>query len=337
MTVGLAVLGLAGSVAFAQDYPRLQNRSLTIGSSVPGETTDWRFSWRFPSNTSVGSIRMLVCADVYVLDPCSFTPDADLSAATLASQTGPLGGFAISSQTANELILSRPSAGASGTGQYTYNFDNVVNPTGLHSRFFVQLFAYSSIDASGTPHHRASVASATAEPIMINSVVPPILFFCAGLSISEWCEDVNGNFIDYGDFAPFVTYYATSQFGAATNALGGYVVTINGDTLTSGNKTITPIGALAANTPGIGQFGLNLRANTDPPGGADVVGAGIGVVHPDYDTPDMFLYRDGDIVASAATGTLFNIYTATYIVNIDPDQPTGIYNTTIAYICTAAF
>lgn len=332
----LVLSGLYIGRAYA-DAPRVQNRSLRIGTSEPGATTEYTFSWRWPTNSSVGSIRFLVCSDAYVEDPCSATPDADMSAATLSSQSGSLGGFGISSQAANEIILSRGSAGATGTGQYTFVFANVVNPTVVEHRFFVHILTYSSTDASGTAHHMSAVANAVTTPIAITTKVPPILFFCAGLTVTEWCEDVSGNFIDYGDLAPYVTDYGTSQFGVATNAQNGYVVTVNGNTMASGNKLITPIESLAPNSPGVGQFGLNLRANTDPPAGADVTGAGVGVVAADYDTPDLFLFRDGDTVATAATGTMFNTYTATYIVNIDPDQPSGIYNTTIAYICTAAF
>lgn len=260
-----------------------------------------------------------------------------MSGATLASQSGTLGGFAISSQSASEILISRGAAGNTGTGQYTFTFDDIINPNEVRHRFFVQLFTYSSTDGTGTAHHMASVSNAVTEPIMITTKVPPILYFCAALTITEWCENTSGNHIDYGDFAPFVTKYGTSQFGVATNAVGGYVVTINGNTMTAGNKQITPIDTPSPNVPGIGQFGLNLRANSDPAVGADAIGVGTGTVAPDYDTPDMFLFRDGDIVASAATGTMFNTYTVTYVVNIDPDQPSGIYNTTIAYICTAAF
>lgn len=333
VTVLLSVSGLI----FAADYPKLNNRSLSIGSSAPGTSTDYAISWRWPSNTSIGSVRFLLCADPYVLDPCGVTPPGDMSGATLTSQSGTLGGFAISSQTSDEVVLSRGGAGGSGIGQYTFVLDNVINPTGTQQVFYIQIFTYSTTNASGTPNHMSSVASATASPIMINTDVPPILYFCAAVTITEWCDSVNGNFIDYGDLSPAVEDIGTSQFGVATNALGGYVVTINGNTMASGNKLIDALSVPTASSIGSSQFGLNLRANTLPPFGQDVAGAGIGVVAPDYDTPDLFKYADGDMVASAATGSLFNIYTVTYVVNVPPDQPSGIYNTTVTYICTAAF
>ncbi len=334
----LLILGglVVARTVSAFDYPKLLNRSLAIGSTVPGATTDYTFSWRYPSPTTVRSVKMIICADPYVLDPCSSTPASDFSAGVLSSQSGDVTGFSILSQTANEIVLTRPT-GPAGAGQSTYVFENMVNPTGLHSKFFVQIFTYSSADASGTPNHISSVANATVEPIVVSTIVPPILYFCVGLTVDEWCENSYGNFIDYGDLRADETDAGTSQFGVATNAVGGYTVTINGGTMASGNKLIEPLSVPAGNSPSTSQFGLNLRANTDPALGQDVFGAGIGVVAPDYDSPDLYKFSNGDTVATAATGSLFNTYTATYIVNVPPDQPSGIYTATIAYICTAAF
>lgn len=330
------ILGLYPAKVAANPYPKLLNRSLLIDTSEPGATTDYTMSWRLTNSVAVGSVRLLLCADPYVLDPCSATPPGDFSGASLASQTGAVTGFSIMSQTANEVILTR-TPGSVGTSQSTYVLSDVINPTGLSGTFFIQVFVYASNNATGTPNHISSLANSTAEPIMITTEVPPILYFCAALTIDTWCENVNGNHIDYGDLTPALEDAAISQFGVATNALGGYAVTVNGDTMTAGNKIIDALSVPTANTPGTAQFGLNLRANTSPAIGQDVSGIGIGTVTTDYDTPDLFKYADGDMVASSATGTMFNTFTVTYIVNVPANQPSGVYNTTIAYICTAAF
>lgn len=335
--VVLAIVVVVPTVR-AQTQPRLLNRSLDIHTSEPGATTDYTFSWRLPSPFTVGSVRLQFCDDPYLLDACSGIPPGDFSASTLGpgDQSGSVTGFSILSQTADEVILTRTPSVA-GTGQSTYELRNVVNPTGVDSSFFVRIYVYPTADGTGSPNVYAAVANATASPISINTEVPPILYFCAGLTIDEWCENVIGNQIDYGDLSPAVTDVGNSQFGAATNALGGYVITVNGKTMTSGNKEIPELATPSSSIMGTAQFGLNLRANTDPATGQDVSGAGIGVVAANYDTPDLFQYVDGDIVATAITGTMFNTYTATYIVNVPPDQPSGVYNTTITYICTAAF
>lgn len=319
----------------AADYPRPTNRSLQLGTTIPGATTTYTFSWRYPSPTTIGSIRLEMC-DTADTDIACTNPGADLSVSTLLSQSGGVTGFSILSQNNNEIILSRPSA-AANTTQSTYVINDAINPAGLSDSFFVRISTYASSDGSGPFNHLGSVLNATNQPINITTVVPPILYFCAAITINEWCENVNGNFIDYSDLSPTIEDVGVSQFGAATNAIGGYVVTINGNTMTAGTRTIAALASPTANIPGTPQFGLNLRANTSPANGQDPVGVGIGLITPDYDTPDLFKFVNGDVVATAATGTFFNIFTATYIVNIPPDQPSGVYNTTIAYICTAAF
>src|SRR5690606_27262357 len=132
----------------------------------PGVSTEYTFSWRWPTNASVGSIRLQLCADAYVEDPCSLTPDGDMSGAVLASQSGSLGGFSIASQAAGEILLSRGAAGNTGTGQYTFVFNDVTNPATVTHRFFVRIYTYSSTDGSGTAHHMSAVANAVTTPIV---------------------------------------------------------------------------------------------------------------------------------------------------------------------------
>ncbi len=336
--VGIILIGLTTVLVInhvmAADYIRLPNRSLTIDDTTPGAVTTYTLRWSYPSSTTIGSIRFALCTDGFTLDTCT-APPGDLSAAVLSSQTG-VTGFSILSQTANEIILSRgPAAGSNIDSSYT--FTNVTNPSGLPAKFFIRIYTYASGDGTGTPNEISSVVSATTQPITINTEVPPILYFCAGITVTDYCASVVGNQIDYGTLSSLTADTATSQFGVATNAPGGYIVTTNGNTMTSGIKTIPALNAQDFNMPGTGQFGINLRANTDPAVGADVAGEGWGIVDGDYDDPDQFQFINGDIVATALTGTLFNTYTVTYVVNVPPDQPAGVYSTTIAYICTAAF
>lgn len=126
---------------------------------------------------------------------------------------------------------------------------------------------------------------------------------------------------------------------AQTNAANGYVITVNGTTLASGVNTIP---ALTSQTPaitGIGQFGLNLRANTIPPVGAEPTGVGgsLGTVMGTYNTPNAYRFNTGDSVASAPAPTNANTYTSSYIVDIGGNQAAGVYTATMTYICTASF
>jgi hypothetical protein len=336
--IGLSVLLFVWTqiigLSFAADYPKLNNRSLSIGDATPGATTQYALSWAYPSATTIGSIRFLLCDSAVIEDPC-VAPSGDFSTATLFSQAG-ITGFSINSQTANEILLTRAPAAAS-TVQSSYVFNSITNPIGLPDKFFVRILTYPTGDGSGGFNHASSVVNSTTAPIQINTEVPPILYFCAALTIDLYCQNISGNQLNYGTLSPATGNYATSQFGTATNAVGGYVVTINGNTMTSGFRTISATTTPTAFTTGVGQFGLNLRANTSPAIGQDPTGLGISTVDPDYDTPDAFQFINGDTVAAAVTGTLFDIFTVTYIVNVPPDQAAGVYSTTIAYICTAAF
>jgi hypothetical protein len=331
----ISIFSSFGSKLSAVDYPKLVNRSLTIDDVSPGITTDYTISFQLPYVDIVGSMRLTICANGNDIDlPCS-EPVGDFSSAVLTSQTS-IAGYSISSQSANEILLTRTPANA-GTFQATYVLSGVVNPVAAEDALYVRIQIYPSGDGTGTLNFGSSVVSAITNPIVITSIVPPILFFCAALSIDMWCQNTNGNQINYGTLSSVTGNNANSQFGVATNATGGYVVTINGSTMTSGTRTIAALNAPNSFTTGVPQFGLNLRANTLPAIGADPVGLGIGTVDADYNTPDLYQYIDGDLIASAVTGTLFDIFTVTYIVNVPPDQAAGVYTTTIAYICTAAF
>jgi len=124
---------------------------------------------------------------------------------------------------------------------------------------------------------------------------------------------------------------------AATNSASGYVVTINGSTLTSGVDTITALAAQTASTVGNSQFGINLKANTTPSVGSNVSGTGSGTATANYGTADQFRFVTGDSVASASGPTNSNTYTVSYIGNIAGITPAGSYSTILTYIATATF
>jgi hypothetical protein len=329
----LIVVGIYGSQqAGAAKFVR---RSLALSDTRPGVVATYTFAWRYGTTATMGSIHLEACTNPYFDDPCIPPVGMDFSAATLNGQTGVVG-FSVLSQTTNEVILSRTPASRAIIDS-TYALGGVTNPTGQPDTFYVRVRTYASNNATGAAIEENSVLSSTVTPITINTVVPPILYFCVGITASNNCQNVVGNFIDYGDLLDASDNYGTSQFQVATNAEGGYVVTVNGSTIAAGNKIIEALASPTTRQPGTSQFGINLRANTDPGVGSDVFGIGIGSVPADYNIPDSFKYNDGDIVASSSTGSNFDTFTVTYIVNVPPDQPAGVYNTTITYICTAAF
>ena len=327
----LAWLALPRPTALAQ---KPITRSLTIGDTTPAAVTDYTISWQYAAPFTVGSMRFEFCDTGYIEDPCG-NPGGSFATATLAAELGETG-FSVLSQSANQILVSRPAA-LTTNNTVLYTFSNVTNPGGLPTSFFIRILIYPSSDGTGPYNNAGSVMSSTTTPIVINTEVPPELVFCVGLVVTDNCADFSGNWIDYGDLTPVVTDFGTSMFGVVTNASGGYVVTANGIAMTSGSNVITAINPPNLSFIGTSQFGMNLRANTVPAVGQDPGGLGTSVIGTGYDTPDVFKFVSGDIVALAPAPTFFNMFTVSYIVNVSPAQPGGIYNTTITYVCTAAF
>jgi len=149
---------------------------------------------------------------------------------------------------------------------------------------------------------------------------------------------------------------------ASTNAGSGYVITAEGATMTSGSNTITAIGGTAT-TSNIGtrQFGMNLVTDTTPAvdyssltwtgGTGDITPASDGVnlmaaAATNFNTANNYAFDDTalNVVAKSDNGlggtpspSNAQIYTASYIVNVSGNQPAGLYQTTITYICTPTF
>jgi len=313
---------------------QLFNRSLTMGSSLGGVTTSHEFSFYFPTTVNVGSISFEYCDDPIEEIACVAPAGVDASGAALTSQVGETG-FAIVSATPNDLVIGR-TPGNTNTQQNTYHFDTVVNPSNK-GPFYVRIHAYSSSDASGPEVSFNSVVGAITQGIGVTTEVPDILYFCAAILIPTDCSDANGDFIEFGVLTASDTRFGTSQFLVGTNAANGYTVTTNGPTMTSGAHTIPGIVVPDINRVGTSQFGINLRANTVPPAGSDPSGALVGIVMPNYATPDKYSYKDGDVVARSLGRSDEEKYTVSYIVNINPSQAPGIYNTTINYQCLASF
>jgi hypothetical protein len=189
--------------------------------------------------------------------------------------------------------------------------------------------------------------------------MPESLVFCTGGTVSTTsgvpdCATATSGAVSFNQlFSPTDTATATSQMAASTNAGSGYIITVNGPTLTSGSNTITAMTTTASGdlgVHGISQFGLNLKANTtstsNPAIGTEVAPAANGTNYKGqsltgYASVDHFRFVTGNSVANSANGgaggTDAQIFTASYIVNVPGSQPAGTYTTTLTYICTPTF
>lgn len=313
------------------------NNFVVIGDSTPGVATTHYYGFTYNDVSSVGSIMLEYCTNTaFVSDPCSPPAGFDASGAVLTGQSGETG-FSINASvsTTNRIVLSR-SATVTSPIPVTYNFSNIVNPSAARSTVFVRISSYASDDATGLYTVHGAAAFATLTNPLVQGFVPPYLTFCVGVIVALDCTNATGTLLDFGELVTNQVRYVSSQFAVATNDLNGYSTAVAGTSMTSGNNIIPGIPAPQPSQPGTGQFGINLRANSNPSVGSDPIGIGTGAVEPGFNVPNQFYFANA-VVASSTLPTDFNAYTVSYIVNIDRSQRPGIYATTLTYIASAAF
>ena len=344
---------------------QITTRSLTLtangttGGSSPGGVVHHAFAFTLPTAGNVGSIEFEYCTTAAnsTITPACVTPTGLVTtSATLSSQTGATG-FTMVNTTNGAPYLTRTAAAIGAATSVTYQLNTITNPTSVNGEtFFVRISTYASTDTTGALTDSGTVAAATNRGIDLTGTMPESLVFCAGETVSTTvgvpdCSTVTTGAVTFNQlFSPTDTATATSQMAASTNAGTGYVITVNGATLTSGSNTISGMGTAAVVTKGISQFGLNLKLNTTATStvavGAEVAVASNGTNYrgqavTGYNTADTFKFTSGDPVADSANGgpggSDAQIFTVSYVVNVPGSQPAGTYTTTLTYICTPTF
>lgn len=166
--------------------------------------------------------------------------------------------------------------------------------------------------------------------------------FCWKFGITPTLSfSLGSNLVDLGLLSSSSTSTASHTFSASSNAPEGFIVFVKGTTLsTDFGPTISAIGASATSSSvGVEQFGLNLRGNSSPSVGQDVVvnsgscGYGNG-----FDTINNFKFEEN------VSNILTNIsapadceYTVSYISNINSLTEAGKYSTVLTYTITGTF
>lgn len=329
---------LAMQLAPRSQALHLQNHSVKVSTAVVSATASHDFKFTYPSTSVVGSIVLQYCDNgALIAQSCNVPAGLDASGAILISQSGNTG-FSIDTlnSTASKIVLTRaPAAGLSIPS--TYNFNNIVNPSTPNATTYVRISTYPTTDGSGPNNDDGGVAFATVSPFQVGASVPPFLKLCVGIAVSNDCTSINGSILDLGVLTTSATKAGTSQFSAGTNSITGYNIYALGTTMTSGNNILPAINPAGFAKSGTSQFGFNLRANTAPGVGQDPQGSGTAVPAAGYNTPNVFKFQNGDIVASSNTPTNFSRMTSSYVVNINSAQPPGVYATTITYLAVAQF
>lgn len=312
--------------------------SLTLGSSEASAVTSHTFSMLWQSASNVGSIELLYCDEGPLHDsPCTPPLGMDATLSVLTSESGETGFTVDPLTTSNRILLSRPPAAAPSLANVIYSIDGIVNPSVADKSHFVRIRTYPTTDATGPSIDQGAVVFSTSGQLSVGGFVPPYLTFCVAIVVSSRCESTTGSLIDLGALDPLTPRFATSQFATATNYSGGYVVYINGTTMTSGTNIIQPNTIPSISNPGTPQFGLNLIPNTDPVVGNLPSGPGTSSPRPDYGIPNLFKYVPGESVAFSDLPSDFDRYTVSYLVNIPEGQAPGRYSTTLQYIAIAQF
>jgi hypothetical protein len=358
----LAILLAVTSVTSVLQYQtasaaQITARKLTLGSSTFNASTTYAFSFTVPTTATVlqsASFTACTTASGACVMPTGFVS----TGSSLTGQPVNLGdasGWTVNNATSGSLRLKKTGNSATPTGAQTVSFSSVVNPTAVNTTFFLRIVTYSD-DAWTTPVDAGTVAASTARAIVLDGTMPESLFFCTGATITTSggvpdCTTATVGTVSFNqEFSPAATAVASSQMAASTNAGFGYVITINGPTLTSGGNTIPPMSSATTSTFGVGQFGMNLVVNTTP-----VIGTAIAPTSnttnfralpaTGYGTANTFKFTpSGDTIArsdnntpGSPAATDAQIITASYIVNVTGSQPAGNYVSTLIYICTPTY
>jgi len=326
-------------VAPAGAAERFTNRSLFMQSVTPGATTSWQISLDYVTPEPVGSLDMRFCISPIPYDPCVTPPGLDITNATLSAQEGETG-FSISYQDDKRIVLSRAPTMISAPGVAgKYTLSNIVNPTDTSTSFSIRMTSHESTDATGPHINFGSIKGQVGDGITIETQVPPMLIFCAARTVELGCGDTDGTyFTDMGNMSEESTLTAQSQMAAGTNATAGFVISVNGSTMTAGTNVVNEMETPGSSQLGKNQFGMNLVENPGLGIGLDPEGTWANAYPTsDYGQPDVFKYSSGDVVAESANVSLMKKFTVSYIINVSPSLRAGVYTTTINFIASGRF
>jgi hypothetical protein len=157
---------------------------------------------------------------------------------------------------------------------------------------------------------------------------------------------ISDNSIGFGTLSQASARYATGDglgsavssdiahtLSASSDATGGYVISLSGNTLTCtacGGSTIAAAGATAvASAPGTEQFGMRIATSS-----------GNGTLYSPYDSATLWGLDSAsfpDIVATGGGDSVTTVYPLRYLTNISGVSRNGSYTSTITYTVTGTF
>lgn len=331
------LLGAKPFFASRADAAYLGSHAVKMSDATAGaQNVRYDVSFLVSTPGTLGSVQVQFCANSTLPeDPCDLPPGFDASGATIVSQSGTTP-FTIGSATASSIVLTHAPV-AVGMDAIHVELGNITNPSDPGS-FFGKVLTYPTTDASGPYTDNGGMALVIGNALSVSTEVPPYLTFCIGVVIpANNCSSAQGDYVNVGDMGPTYTSSGQTQLLTATNAKDGYAISVQGPTMTSGNNEIPVFVPGGMSVAGISQFGINLRANTNPPSGQNPSGPGSGTPTAGYNQPNHYRYVSGDTIASSANADDYRRYTVSYVINVGANQPPGVYASTFTYVCLANF
>jgi hypothetical protein len=139
------------------------------------------------------------------------------------------------------------------------------------------------------------------------------------------------------------TVTAEGTFSVKSYLTDGYVVINASDPPKNSNYLMSALTSPTASNSAAEQFGINLVANTSPvtfganPGQVPSGTFSFGAAATGYDTPNVYKYVKGDVVAKSLKSTGQTDYTVSYIFNTTAATPGGVYTMSHVLVATSTF
>ncbi len=180
---------------------------------------------------------------------------------------------------------------------------------------------------SNTDSGSGALVIETNDVVTVTATVNPTLTFA-----------ISSSSVSLGTLTTGAIGSGSHTLAAATNATGGYAITYNGATLTSGSDTIDANAGSTA-VAGTEEFGINLRDNATPNVGSDVTAsAGSCGYASGYGTADSYVFVPSTTTTiTSITAAADCTYTVSYVASISSITPAGSYSTAITYVATGTF
>lgn len=155
---------------------------------------------------------------------------------------------------------------------------------------------------------------------------------------------VTAAIVDFGELDSTITGSGNATFSVRSYLNSGYSITTSGAGLENGNgDLIAPLASAAVSTVGTEQFGINLVSNSLPsafgtnPVQVPGVDFSFGAAAVGYNSSNTYKYVDGDVIATSDQSSGQTDYTISYIVNVGPNTPSGLYTMKHFVVATPTF